>query len=47
MPSPKSPVANFGRSSVIAFIIHSLGFGSFREQVLIDDAEKNKRNSKD
>lgn len=49
MPSPKSPVANFGRKTLIASNIHSLGFGTFREQVLIDDAEikKNKSNSKD
>ena len=42
-PSPKSPVANRERKSVIAFSIHSLGFGTFREQVLMDDAE-NKSN---
>lgn len=43
MPSPKSPVASLGLNSLIAFTIHSLGFGSFREQVLIDDAENKKK----
>lgn len=38
-PSPKSPVANLCRSPLIVFNIHSLGFGVFREHVVMVEAK--------